>query len=835
MSRLVTSVLVAMAVAGCAKNTARPTLKMNGPTGIAVYRGYGASQPGVLRHLLAVSNTRGDDLRIIDAVTDQGELGPTLVAALSVPTEPRPSLIAAGRLGDVDAELNPLARPDLLVVAPSGLVQRPGFPGQYAAVLQAVVTWEEATRVEAPVDLGGVAPDEDLLSLVVTPVLEPDGAGGFRVRPGAARIVAGLTGGALVTIEASRVAGGEAIELGPPARQDPGFTALDLAVSPDGRYLYAATIDPIPGAGGVLGVAQLDLAPTSPPGPFPVRAIAARAGTTRVAALDVAPFVDSNYEASVPNFDEFGPAVPRVLAAIDTRACGRDRSMPCGVAVLDPVAGGPAPDPAGELPFQFPLQVDGEVVDLAVSGAPLHSTVPGYLELAPGSGKRWTQSIASISSSSGRVYLADLSHFAIANDISSLTGSSRARVISSASYAPSVTSNTVGFWQLLPPSGTQTEWVVLVDIQAAFGVVVTPGFTPNDTWSVAYQGVLPGLGSRLALARVPAGAPQAPVQVALQEATGLTGPGSEAWRSVVRVYDPRLAIQPFDIVEFGGFPAGVCPLGQFEMVVTGLLPPTADAPGGAIALTPAATQPINPGQTEPANPTCLPAGAETPLRVTVRSWGYVAAGQRAGYVGRPVEVFDPTDTTIPMFQVRYENEDLLSCPIMPDAPADWPPPAGAVAACEADVISCRATCERLVLARRARRLFYVTNRCSEAKEPACYGTWAVPPASLVFPLPNGPLVSFRVGVIRPNGGYAPPDRGAYVTFSTASGFVPSVRVPYTGGVTSGAVLPGGVLLHDRSEATGSTADGIHGFATFTGNMVLDFAASAAAQNATTIR
>ena len=29
----------------------------------------------------------------------------------------------------------------------------------------------------------------------------------------------------------------------------------------------------------------------------------------------------------------------------------------------------------------------------------------------------------------------------------------------------------------------------------------------------------------------------------------------------------------------------------------------------------------------------------------------------------------------PAFQLKYENEDLLSCPIMPDSPEAWPPPA----------------------------------------------------------------------------------------------------------------------------------------------------------------
>lgn len=121
MNRLAPWLLAAVALAGCAKNTARPSAKMNGPQGVAVYRGLGADQPGVPRMLVAVANTRGDDLRIIDAVTDQVLAGPIVAAALSVPTAPLPSLIAAGSLQDPVAETNAL-RPDLLVVAPRGQV-----------------------------------------------------------------------------------------------------------------------------------------------------------------------------------------------------------------------------------------------------------------------------------------------------------------------------------------------------------------------------------------------------------------------------------------------------------------------------------------------------------------------------------------------------------------------------------------------------------------------------------------------------------------------------------------------------------------------------------------
>ena len=69
---------------------------MSGPQGVAAYYGYAIDQPGTRRALVAVANTRGDDPRLIDAVTDQVLSAPTVVSALMVPTEPRPSLIASG-------------------------------------------------------------------------------------------------------------------------------------------------------------------------------------------------------------------------------------------------------------------------------------------------------------------------------------------------------------------------------------------------------------------------------------------------------------------------------------------------------------------------------------------------------------------------------------------------------------------------------------------------------------------------------------------------------------------------------------------------------------------
>ena len=89
----------------------------------------------------------------------------------------------------------------------------------------------------------------------------------------------------------------------------------------------------------------------------------------------------------------------------------------------------------------------------------------------------------------------------------------------------------------------------------------------------------------------------------------------------------------------------------------------------------------------------------------------VLAGAASGYAGRPDFVFAPPETA-PRFEFKYQDEEspLLSCPIMADDPSLWPPAPADIAACDADP-DCRAKCERLVLSRRARRSFYMTDGC----------------------------------------------------------------------------------------------------------------------------
>ena len=835
MNRLAPWLLAAAALAGCAKNTARPSAKMSGPQGVAVYRGLGADQPGVLRMLVAVANTRGDDLRIIDAVTDKVLAGPTVAAALSVPTEPLPSLIAAGSLHDQDTAGTNVLKSDLLVVAPRGQVWiepvPPATAGKFGAVIQSIVTWDEKTKVDVTIPLADLLPDATLTSLLVVPAWERDPVtSALSTKAGAALVLACTSDGALVSILATRdpTDTKNTIVLAPPVVQLLGFACLDLAVSSDGTRVYAATIDPIPAAGGVLGVAEFDntvnvvLADgTFPHVDMPIRALSARLGTTQVAALDVKGFKANTTDPEVDTFDDV--AAPRVYAVLDPTRCGTDRSMPCGIAVIDPVLGTLAPDPAGELPYQLPIQVPGEVVDFAVSGPPATTDAgkEGLLKFDPGSGLRYTQAFAGVATTSGRIYLADLSHFSLGNAISPLAGTTGTRVIGLGKYLAEPGSAPLGFW--LEPTGATAS--VEIDTLAIPGIAVTPGYTASETFWVTYQGMLPGLISRQAIAHVTTGAPS---RIAVQEPTGLSGPGTSPWRGVARLYDPRLAVRVGDLVEVETFPSGSCPNGTFELEVTAILPPDPLLyPGGAVAVTPSASQPAG------ADPNCLPQNTGSKVTVSFRSRNLVLAGSSSGYAGRPDLVASPPDATA-RFEFKYEDEQALNCPIMPDDPGAWPPSDAEIASCEADAATCRATCERLMLARRARRSFYVTQACPDlttATGLACWNRW-VTTFGLQFPMPKGPVVAFKVGV---KAGAGELKRGTYVAFKTSSGFVAGSRAPSAGSGGTGAEAPYGVTLFDRSAVTKVANDGIHGYAAFVNNLVLDFATVGGTGAATTIR
>jgi hypothetical protein len=873
---LAPAALALAALAACTSSSSRPGARFRSPSAVAVYRGYSLDRPSELRPYVAVANARGDDLRIVDGITDRPVLAPALILALSVPVTPRPARLAAGPLHDRDpVSGDPVELPDLLAVASTGLQPRAGG-GLLGAVLQVVSTWDPQTRVAQELDLGAVAPGAEVLSLAVGPVPEDDGAGGWRPAPGRARIYAGLTGGLLAVAEAAREAGGGSILVSAPVVEALGFEVVSLAVSPRVAHLYAATTDPIPGPGGVLGVAELDV--TGPAGGgVAVRALAARGGTTHVVALEYGEFEDFGVVALDP--DRFGAPVLAVLAALSPEDCGRDRAVACGVVTIDPVAGRLRPDPRGEQGFMAPIPVPGQVVAMAATGpsavppvvaAPVGSTwTGGYLRLSAGSGQRYTTGLVAIASTVGRVYLHDPAHFALANATSLLAASStgstnRTRVTNIATLLPTTRSGGpqpagtqhLALWDDRPaspdpsqdPPPDPSDPVLLDDVSMASIVTVTPGYTPSDSWSLTWQGILPALDRRVG---VVASAGAGIDWIAVQDPVGPTV--TAPWRNVARLYDPRLAIRVGDIVEVTPVDTALCPSGTFEAAVTALLPPAADHPGGAVAVSPLPRTNLVDGVEVPADPTCLDGRGATRVVVTVHAAGLVLTGTETGYAGRP-DIVGAADNRLgaiaPRFTFGYRDEagpfaglgdEELGCPILVERNEDWPPSAGAVAACEADAAACRAACERKLLSRKARRLMYVTDKCDELlPKSQCSDFWTAYQGD--FPSPVGPAIAFKVGLKLPPGDATAPEdaipgtvRGATLAIATASGILPEFRTPYSGVSVSGAELPSGVAVLDRAAATGDPADGLHVYVAYPDGVVLDFDTNESASNATSIR
>lgn len=820
-------------LAGCTKTRARPGLKLNGPSAVAVYRGLTERDPVALRTYLAVANERGDDLRIIDAVDGRAVLAPGLIQALSVPTAPRPALLAAGALADGGA--------DLLVVAPAGLAAcDAASPYRLTGCLQVVDTWTPATAVASSLtivigDLAGADDDAAVLSLAVTPATEPDGAGGRRVAAGRARVVAGLSGGRLLIAEYQRAAAGGGLELAAAQVHALGFDAVSLSVPPGELRGWAASPDPI---GGVEGVAELDLSGDVAAAPA-YHAIPAGAPTTHVLAATVRPFAGLGIEAKL---DQFGAEVLRVWAALEPTRCGREAPVTCGLAVLDPATAAPVPDPAGELPAHAPIAVPGEILGLAAVSPPavgsyqLDGTaqadgVAGPLQkLYMASGERYVSTLAAVATSGGPIYLVDLARGALALDrdlLSSSTGGAPARVNSASSATPaSAGLPQLGLWDLRPETSPPVLSVDVLDLPAL--VTMTPGYTPSDSWTVSLEGELPGLTALRGQLQATPGA-DGIAWVAIQASVG-TSPATPPYRGVARLADPRLALHVGDIAVVKPDDTAACPLGAFELEVTGFLAPDPDRyPGGAVTVQPrpADRQPkVTTASGEvPADPTCLDSAGRSTATVTFRSGGLVLVGVGFGYAGRPQAVADPDQ---PGYTLGWEDTSALSCPMLDD-------PAGTPVACDD---ACRDACERVLLSRKARRLFYAYGQCL-ATDLVCVERWVNGP---VTPLPSsayarGPVLSFKAGWRNADGtpAAAPPARGQVLQIGTAGGQVLSGRRPLSGTVVNGAVLPTGLATFDRAGATSKAADGVRVFGAYAGGAVLDFTPSNATTSVTVHR
>lgn len=825
--------LAALALlAACKSTSTRPSIGLSQPSAVAVFRGLTSRDAANVRTYFAVANEGGGDLRLLDAVDGKPVLAPALVQSLSVVTAPRPAFLAAGGLADAD----PSGKVDLLAVAPAGLAAcDPTAPTRLSGCVQIVATWVPATALSLSLtvvvdDLPGGA-DAGVLSLAVVPVPEPDPAGGFRASAGRVRVVAGLTGGRLLLADYARATDGVGIVLSGAAVHALGFDPISLSGSPDLAHLYAASLDPI---AGVEGVAELDLS-----GPFDqapvVRAIPAGLPTTLVLAARVRPFVALGTD---PKFDQHGPEVIRVYAALDPERCGRDREVTCGLAVLDPVSGAPVPDPAGELPSHLPIAIAGRLVAIGAVYPPLlgsfqedgktpsTDTDPStavYQTQAMASSDRLTSTLAVVASSTGAAVLVDLARGVPAIDrevLATTTAGTQARITVAASSTPSdATAPFLGLWDERTATPEVTHDTAVMPLL----VRMTPGYTPTESWTIASEAILPNLSN----VRAQVQSTGTSIAWLATQASASLDPGTPPYRDVVRLYDPRLFLRPGDIAAVSPADTTACPRGTFELEVTGFLPPDDTLyPGGAVTVVPRpeALQPQveENGQVVHADPHCLDgAGFGDPTktagrnvaRVTFRSGGLLLTGLTFGYGGRPAL---QATAAGPAYTLAWEDTSALSCPVL-ESPA-WPP-----AACDQ---ACRDTCERIILARRARRSFYVAEQCATT-DTDCTTRWGPDP---VFVNRVGPVLSFKVGQVYPSGadGLTPLARGTTMVINTNGGDTAASRRPLSGVNPIGAVLPSGVATFDGTAITHVAASGVRVLVAYPSNLVLEFTPAGAA-------
>lgn len=798
MSRLLAA-LGAVTLLACGSSGGRVGLQLTRPAAVAVFQGVTTKVPGQVHPYVAIADAPDGELVLVDAVDDLPVEAPIDVWPLSVPVPGSPALLAAGSLSDVDAEERPLA--DLLVVAIEGSTR-----------LAVIDTWSGTPAVAFELDLAELAPGAALLSLATAAVPgASDGEGAFVAVPGRVRLLCGLTGGRLAVYELERA--GAAVALAGQAVQELGFDAVAIAAAVRPGFVYAATRDPIPPT-DVLGVARLDT--TGAPGAFAVAAIPTRAATRLVATARLRELNPGETEFDTDPLSEVPalyPMVDRVYAVLDERTCGRLAEIPCGVAVLDPAALALRADPVGELPYLAPISVPGMPLALAVSRPPVNppSTVDvlaqdDFMMIAPGSGQRLTSGVLSVASTDGVVYMVDLARWQVANNQSLLRSTSRTRATSSFGLGGGEQVFPIpGVWQEVDldrvPLETPKVVVDLAGVQAA--VRLTPGYTIDAVWTVAYQGPLPGLAGR----RAASGAEGGGVWVAVQ--TPVVG---GTFTEVAHVHGPELGVREGDVVVIAADATATgCPATGLETTVAEVLAPEARFPGGALLLAPPAT---------PAE-ACLAALAagRTDLQVTVRAAGFVLSSDALGYAGRP-QLLAAHDAGEP-YALRYQPDEAFACPLV----------AGAPAPCADE--ACRLACEGLVLARKARRVYNVGDACRDpVTDSQCLRFW--PRAEFPFPLATGPVVAFKLGLVPdPSGAETPPvARGAFFTFATQNGISPASRRPPGVGT---AVLPTSLAVFDRSAYAGKEGEGYRVYAAYTGGFVLDFSHALAPSTPVVVR
>jgi len=841
---------LALVATACSSQTIGQAFDLKTPVALVPFNGYTRYDPK-LHPYVAVASMQGDELRVFDPLENRAASSPGFSFALSVPTDPRPVLLASASLNDVDAQGQPGA--DLLVVASAG-----------EQSLQVVDTWEDAgpsvgmMRVDMVQDLSSVAdPGTQIVAMIGLPSFQP---GTTTIAPGRARIVvafsrpAGAPAARLVTVEFQRGADGKGIDRGNVTLRSValGFEAVSLSRVEENKTLFdpqlaqpapvapryphlvfAATPDIVTGTDGrsARGVAQLDVS-ASDPATWTIKAVDARAPTRLVAAAVLGERIadEPMRTAGFTQTRTFTAPALRVYADLDPAGCGPTQVIACGIATLDPLANPPglaaeivAVGSSGPVfvpnqTYRAPMFLPGVSLAMAVAmpqanpGAercdPGYSSCSGFqtdygaplMRLSPFSGQQWTTGSVVVASSTNSSYVLDLGGSAAPDDVSLLNTAStkvqatNGRVVVPQGYVVSDATPALGLWA---SQGTPTDTSIDATIISG-SIQVTPGFTPDDDWTVTWQGAVPGFELRHAVVGRTGGVVYVAFETPMSDASGaITG-----WFSDTNLSDgsvgihPRDAanpvLEPGDIVEVWGLDgvsrcldAGGNPIQQ-DTPVLGLLPPAAalpitdpaSMPGGALSLGPAVPACIDPGASD---------GQSYQALVSVRAFGLVLAGSRTGYAGRPaLDRIGPTGSAPPS-ALKWEDEQPL---VATCSPANRP------------------DCERLSLARKARRFYYPLELPCPLDNPTCYGS-----ATLADPLVPGPAVAFRVGPY-PAGASGPIGRGTTVAFSTLSGVSPMSRVP------TALSIPNAAISVDRSSA--HPDEGTWFYVSYTGNTVLGF-------------
>lgn len=455
MNRAGLLLVIAALGAACSDTTDTPGALLRGPGALAAFDGVVKHGSGSQRKYLAIASTRGDELRLVDLTDNEVVSSPGLAFPLSVPVDGWPMWVAAADLGDGD-------KPDALVAIPSG-----------SDVVEVVDTWsgEPTSILQVDLDADGTAldlePDPRILS--VASLASPS--------PGVGRILIGLTGERLAVLDFVRDA---ADPLGLAIAQPTltvltglGFEPVSLAQGGEPYVAYAASRTTV---GGTPGVARIAL-------PFDLAGWDAAASVTALDAL-----VPTQAVAAL----RMG-SVERVIAVPAPGFCGEGRVLPCGLLAVDPAAGTLAAGVVAGETHLMPLPVPGTVAGLLALGRP-----DATITIASGSGTTLTRGVAVVSSTDGAVYLVDVERWTMISETNPLAGAGMTRVSDVSILAGAGALPSDGLLGLWSPAGAPAPDLTAEADALAGRIRLTPGFTPDDSWTLAWQGALPDLEARTA-------------------------------------------------------------------------------------------------------------------------------------------------------------------------------------------------------------------------------------------------------------------------------------------------------------------------------------------------